>query len=239
MAYDALSDMDKAWIDSEHVAKLESYEAAQDKAAEINSAIAALGNAADLTPDNYTDKTDALTAAEAAYKDFAKTYGATDAAKLVNVADLNAFREAYDEAAKGVEIQKAVDAINAIGALDTFTEDNVDDKQALVDAANDVVDELISVYGARVTDEISNYADIAAAQAKIDELKGGSYLLGDVDEDGDRDAADALKVLQHAVKLVTLEGNPLKAADTTKDTVISAADALKILQFAVKLIDEF
>ena len=65
------------------------------------------------------------------------------------------------------------------------------------------------------------------------------YTLGDLNDDGDINAADALLALQHSVKLITLDGTKAKAADVTRDNEINASDALKILQYSVRLIEEF
>lgn len=62
--------------------------------------------------------------------------------------------------------------------------------------------------------------------------------LGDVDINGNIDAADALLVLKHAAKLYILKGQSLEVADTTAEGNIDAADALKILKYAAKLINE-
>ncbi len=61
-------------------------------------------------------------------------------------------------------------------------------------------------------------------------------LLGDLNEDEEINATDALLVLQHAVKIVTLDDSHQKVADVTKDGVIDATDALRILLFAVQKI---
>lgn len=64
-----------------------------------------------------------------------------------------------------------------------------------------------------------------------------SFISGDVNEDGNVDAEDALLVLKHAAKLETI-AKPIRllAADVNKDENIDATDALMILKIAAKLI---
>lgn len=59
---------------------------------------------------------------------------------------------------------------------------------------------------------------------------------GDVNQDGDVTAADALLVLQSVVKLTTLTDAQAAAADVNCDGGIAAEDALIILKYVVKLI---
>lgn len=68
-------------------------------------------------------------------------------------------------------------------------------------------------------------------------LAGVSYMLGDVDNDGDIKAADARLALRAAVKLENYEPDTREflAADATKDGVIKADDARLILRAAVKI----
>ena len=54
------------------------------------------------------------------------------------------------------------------------------------------------------------------------------YLLGDVNNDGEVDATDYLRIKSHFLGTITLEGNAFKAGDVTKDTVIDATDYLRI-----------
>ena len=65
------------------------------------------------------------------------------------------------------------------------------------------------------------------------------YTLGDVNDDGQITAGDALDILQHTVQIITLEGNAMKAADVDGTPGVSAGDALSILQYTVGLIEEF
>ena len=74
---------------------------------------------------------------------------------------------------------------------------------------------------------------------EVSDTPAPEFLLGDVDENGVIEAADALAVLKHAAKLDTLEGIPLLAADVTKEGEIDASDALDILKYAAKLIESF
>lgn len=62
---------------------------------------------------------------------------------------------------------------------------------------------------------------------------------GDLDGNEGITASDALLVLQHSVKLITLNSNQQVAADVSADGSINASDALLILQHSVKLIDKF
>ena len=63
-------------------------------------------------------------------------------------------------------------------------------------------------------------------------------LIGDADKNGTVDASDALLVLKHAAKLLTIsDADALNAADADKDTKITASDALLILKIAAKLIE--
>ena len=216
-----------------------------EAAVEVVEKIAALGSKEDITADNYADKTAALEEAEKSYNNFVKLYGRSVAeAQITNYAALTELRTAHDtvkEAAeKAAAIQKANDAIAAIGGVDEITKENVDAKQELVDAAKAAVDELTTAYGQDILSDVSNYANIQAAQDKIDELKAvPEYTLGDANEDGEINASDALLALQHSVKLTELKDAVFSAADVDESGVVDATDALFILQYSVKLIDKF
>lgn len=66
-----------------------------------------------------------------------------------------------------------------------------------------------------------------------------TVLYGDVDGSGGVTSFDALLVLQHVAKQVTLEGDALKAADVDGTVGISSFDALMILQYVAKQITVF
>lgn len=62
-----------------------------------------------------------------------------------------------------------------------------------------------------------------------------SYVMFDVNGDGNINASDARFALRASAKLEVLEGNSFNAADTDKDGKITAADARRILRKAAKL----
>ncbi len=61
----------------------------------------------------------------------------------------------------------------------------------------------------------------------------GNSEMGDVNEDGQVTAADALLTLQHATQKTALENQSVTLADFDGDGSITAVDALQILQIAV------
>ena len=81
--------------------------------------------------------------------------------------------------------------------------------------------------------------DAAQAVAQEDAQDTALYATGDVNNDQDVNASDALMALQYSVSLLTLDRNQNRAADVNGDVLVDAADALIMLQKAVKLIDSF
>ena len=70
-------------------------------------------------------------------------------------------------------------------------------------------------------------------------LADDSFLLGDVSDDGQVTAYDAILVLRYAVGLIELSDAQQKAADVTKNDRITAFDAARILAYVVGKIDQF
>ncbi len=62
-------------------------------------------------------------------------------------------------------------------------------------------------------------------------------LMGDVNNDGAVNSADALCVLRHSVALTTLEGTDFVAADLDASGIVNSTDALTILRVSVGLDD--
>ena len=77
--------------------------------------------------------------------------------------------------------------------------------------------------------DIYNYFNLL----RQDLVKGN---LGDVNDDGNVDAADALTALQYSVNLISLNETQQMIGDVTNDDRVDAADALMILQNSVGLI---
>ncbi len=132
---------------------------------------------------------------------------------------------------------KAVcDAISAIGEV---TEGNYTEKLAAIEFAEAAVSAYVAAYGEEAISDITNADALTAARQAYDGFNTAEIFYGDIDGNGSVDAGDALKALQHAVKLITLEGTDATAADVDGNGSIDAADALLVLQHTVKVIDTF
>lgn len=66
-----------------------------------------------------------------------------------------------------------------------------------------------------------------------------AYTLGDVDNNGAVDSADALLTLRYAMGLTSLSDHALAAADVDGNGTVDSADALTILRYAMGLISGF
>ena len=118
-----------------------------------------------------------------------------------------------------------VDAINALP--DKVTEANA----IAVSKARTAYNALTDLQKAYVT----NLAKLEDAEYQI----ANPYTLGDVNNDGEISAGDALLALQHSVDKIVLSGNDFSAADVTNDGKVEADDALRILQYTVNKITSF
>lgn len=136
------------------------------------------------------------------------------------------------------EVQKVVDAINAIGPLDSIT-DNEQEKLELVQAAKEALDTLTELYGESSLQDVTNYrtfVEILEYITPIGPVPNPMVTLGDINDDGSIDASDALLALQHSVKLITLSESEFLVANVDASDTVDASDALLILQASVKLI---
>ena len=83
--------------------------------------------------------------------------------------------------------------------------------------------------------EVADIEVVADGVLVLNKTAKVEVLLGDVNQDNEINAKDALEVLKHAAKIVTLEGDALTAADANKDGSINAQDALAILKHVAKI----
>lgn len=66
-----------------------------------------------------------------------------------------------------------------------------------------------------------------------------AYTPGDVNEDGNINARDAIQCFNHFVGNVTLTGNQFLAADVKTDNIVNVQDGMKILNYFAGNITEF
>lgn len=127
------------------------------------------------------------------------------------------------------------------------TPENAENKSVIWSSSNEavvVVDDSGTIKGidegkATITCKSEDNEDVRATLVVT--VKGKveieEYILGDIDGNKIIDASDALMVLKHAAKLISLDENQLLSADTDGNGTINATDALTILKYASKLIE--
>lgn len=76
-----------------------------------------------------------------------------------------------------------------------------------------------------------SYKDIVVSQPTVT-VPAPSYTLGDVNNDGIINSADALKILEYSTGAVKLTATQLKAADLDRDGKVNSNDALVILSIS-------
>ncbi len=75
---------------------------------------------------------------------------------------------------------------------------------------------------------------VADGMIKVDDT-----LIGDVNDDGEVDFADGIRILKHDVGLIDLVGDDLVTGDVNGDGEVDFADAILVLKFDVGLISSF
>lgn len=214
-AYEALTDVEKGYVDNLNILEAAETTLNQMIADPVIDAIAALPEAITL------DDESAVAAARASYDALTEAQQAlvTNLSKLETI-------EANITAAKAV-----IDMIDALPEVDALTLENEMELLSAQAAYNTLNNAAKAMIPAASVDKL----DDLAAQMSL--LKSVSY--GDINDDGDINASDALLALQHSVKLTTLKDNAFTAADVDESGVVDATDALYILQYSVKLINAF
>lgn len=70
----------------------------------------------------------------------------------------------------------------------------------------------------------------------VDHLEQAKYLIGDVNQDGRVDIADAVLLNKACASAVSLDSTAQKNADCNGDDEIGANDAIVLMQFLVHII---
>ena len=91
-------------------------------------------------------------------------------------------------------------------------------------------------YGVYVSSTNQAYTEVASFQV-TDSWEEASYVLGDVNMDGDINSLDALLLLQFNAMMVELNETQKQAADVNGDGTINSIDALVILQINAGIIN--
>ena len=179
----ALDIIQQAWVGEELINRLVKLESAQTDAAALIAEITAVGNADDITWENYTTYTDKLAAAENFYNAFVDKYGEEDTAKLItNADDLTDLRSAYDaaedeakEKEKAADIKAVEDLITAIGPV---TEENYESKKEPIEAAEAALSSLKSKYGDAVASDVTNLETLTKAREDYDKFANAGEAGG-------------------------------------------------------------
>ncbi len=185
-------------------------EKAADQAAAdaVIALIDALPAVEELTVEDFED---VLVAAEAF-----DALTAEQQALVTNIAKLEAIVEAM--------AQWAIAAVEELIAMLPAPEEITLDDQLLLEAAEEAY--------AALTDEmkacVSNYDVLVAAREAFDNLP--TYILGDINGDGEIKANDALEALKAVVGKADLTETQKLAGDVNKDGDVNAKDALEILK---------
>lgn len=90
-------------------------------------------------------------------------------------------------------------------------------------------------YGPYYNWTITDNTDAVAKDIKIVAASDVDFIFGDVNDDEKVTASDALMVLKHSAKLLTLRGYGKTVADSEYDEKINADDALQILKWAARI----
>ena len=251
--------VDEAHAGQDITLKLESYGSSQvylrsaqlftlasAKLAAAQDIVAAIDEIGEVTQENYASKTDLIVNTQNRIDSFISSYGQESADELItNLSAFTTAKENHDRfAAEAEEKQKAQDAqelIDAIDAIGEITADNYNEKLFAIEAVEALRYTFVSNYGDGALSMITNDAKLMEARRKYNEFKGQEpqALYGDINSDGNIDAADALKALQYSVNLVEMSETELAAADVDGNDSVNANDALLILQYSVDLIDRF
>ncbi len=133
--------------------------------------------------------------------------------------------------------------VNQINSIGTLTAENYKDKLPQIEAAEQQVAQLVETYGPDVATQLTNKSTLEATRKAYNELAAQEPIdpetptdlpeMGDLNNDGDINAIDALWVLQNSVGKRSFTPEQKQVADMNGDTFINAKDALAILKKSV------
>ena len=193
-----------------------------DRFQKIDLAIAAIGDIGGVTAENYASKLSDIEAAEDMVDALTKEYGEEIRSEISNQNDLTAARETYDRFAA---IDHTIAAIEAIGEV---AKDNYSGKLALIEAAENAMDQLTAAYGEEISASVTNLDDLKDARQKHDRygavagVETAVAAIGPVTADNFADRLPAIQEAEAAVKaLVDAYG------ESVKDEIANAADLVQ------------
>lgn len=171
-----------------------------------------------IDPDNkanYTDKNVGATGVSLTLKDVALILG--------NEVDTSALEEAL-AAAKAEVVKTDVYTAESLTAL----------QRGIITGETQMKNQLMTQ-----VDVDEALRAVNSALQGLETIGAPSVMYGDVELDGDVDAADALLALQASTNKITLSADQIKAANVDGQDDVAAGDALLILQHATKKISTF
>ncbi len=131
---------------------------------------------------------------------------------------------------------EVIEMINALPAAEEISDDSYDKK---ITRAVNAMELLNEVHMAFISEEL--VAKLAALEAIVGVYGPAKpeFTYGDLNNDGEENAVDALMILQIAVDKLEATDVQKQAADVSGDGNINAEDALYVLQKAVNKITEY
>ncbi len=205
---------------------------------ELNELIQSINAIGSIDSTNYLQKLSDIVAAEQKLAVFDQNYP-DQKDQVTNRQTLLDARTAYERAVQAYKQAKIDEVIAAINAIGNVTKENYQTKKEPIETAERLRDALVAEYDNEILTSVTNLEILTDARNTYNQLLHPAYVWGDINNDKDINASDALLALQHSVQLMELDGEALRVADVNQDGKVDASDALLILQYSVHLIDHF
>ncbi len=153
--------------------------------------------------------------------------------KVTNLEKLEAAEQAIENIINADRDKLITEISDGITALKTVTRESREDLLSV----NQKIQEFCYTYGYYQNSLITNLDDYDTAIAAYNDII--DYVEGDINNDKNIDAKDALEVLKASVGKTKLTEKQGYCADVTNDNDFNAKDALMILQYSVGKRSEF